>query len=97
MPERTLHVAIGWGVITHRRCTGRCRSPVARRDRGSNGPSNHPYRISRGTTHGIRVGVGDGGGRCREDGYRDERSGVSIDAGAASAAISTDGCAEVGR
>jgi hypothetical protein len=27
MPKRTLHIAIGGGVIAHHHCTGRCRSP----------------------------------------------------------------------
>jgi hypothetical protein len=96
MPERTLHVTIGWGIFAPHRCTGRCRSPGAWRDRGVNGPSNHPYRISRGTAHGICLGVDDGWSRRREDGGRDERPDASIDAGAAGAAIGADGCARVG-
>jgi len=83
MPMRTLHVAIGGSIVARRRCTGRSRSSVARSDQSSNGPSNHPSRISRGTTRGIRVGVGDGWGHRRENGGRDECPGTSIDAGTA--------------
>jgi hypothetical protein len=96
VPMCTLHVAIGGSVVAHRRCTGRYRSSVAQHDRSSNGPSNHPSRISRGTTRGIRVGVGDGWGCRRENGSRDECPGASIDVGAAGAAIRADGRAGVG-
>ena len=72
VPNCALHVAIGRSVVAHRRCTGRCRSSDEQRNRSFNGPSNHPSRISRGTTRGIRVGVGDGWGRRRENGGRDD-------------------------
>ena len=97
MPTYTLHVAVGGGFAPRHRCTGRCWSYVVWCDYSSGGPSNHPYRISRDTSCGICIRVGDRWCRRGQDGGRDESPGASIEAGTAGATIRSDSCAGVDR
>ena len=97
MPTCTLHVAVGGGFAPCPCCTSRCWSYVVWCNYSSGGPSNHPYRISRGTSCGICIGVGNGWCRRCQNGGRDKSPGASIEAGTTGAAIHADSCAGVVR
>jgi hypothetical protein len=67
--------------------SGRGRSCIIWRDHISNGPSSLPTYVSHCTMGGIRVGVGNGWGSCRNDGSWDECPGMATSAGTTGAAV----------
>ncbi len=96
LPMHALHVAVSRGCVSQHSCIGHGIGCVTQRSVISNGPSNHPTRVSRRTTGVIQVGIGNDQGHCRNDGGRDKYPGMAIAAGTTGAAVCANSCARSG-